>query len=345
MPKVTVLMTVYNGKPYLKECIESVLTQAYDDFEFLIVDDGSIDDSIGLIRSYSDNRIKVIENEKNMGQVKSLNIGLNMAGGEYIARIDQDDMMVQGRLNRQVEFLNKRDDITVVGTWGQVVNDKGMPFIKARLPLGNEEIIGTVLFGEYFLMHPSVMFRKEPVIAAGKYNEGFSLAEDYELWTRLLLRRCKFANIPEYLVKFRYHNKSSSRKFNALQLKNASKAMSDFIKNIMGSSDLNGLCDMLINAGLLNKGYWAGGAGSSTIKELIELLESLVAKTILYFNFTKREAHFMKKVFYNRMLSFAYISSHNGKNAGMELYLYCLRNWLVVLGNPKLYLYPLKKLI
>ena len=167
LPKITVLMTVYNGERYLKECMDSVLGQTFRDFEFLIIDDYSTDSSRDLIKSYKDSRIRLIENEKNLNQVRSLNIGLEQARGQYVARMDQDDIMLRDRLERQVNFLDKNTDISVVGTWGEVIDEKGKVFTKACLPLRNEEIVGRVLFCGYFLMHPSVVFRKDVIMDAG----------------------------------------------------------------------------------------------------------------------------------------------------------------------------------
>src|SRR3989338_5377469 len=167
VPKVTVLMTVYNGERYLRECMDSVLNQTFKDFEFLIIDDCSADGSKGIVKSYRDDRIQLIENEKNLNQVRSLNIFLEDACGIYVARMDQDDIMASDRLRRQVDFLEKNRDISVVGTWGEVIDENGRVFTRARLPLNNEEMIGNVLFCGYFLMHPSVAFRKNVIMDAG----------------------------------------------------------------------------------------------------------------------------------------------------------------------------------
>lgn len=339
-------MTVFNGEQYLRECIDSVLNQTFKDFEFLIIDDCSTDSSRDIIKSYKDKRIYVIENQKNLSQVKSLNIGLEQARGEYIARLDQDDLMIGNRLERQVDFLNNRPDIAVAGTWGEVIDNSGTVFTKCCLPIRHEEIMANALSLGYFLMHPSVIFRKDVALDEGKYNEALPFAEDYDLWTRLLLKRYKFANIPEYLIKFRFHKESSSKQFSTKQLKNARVSLSNFIKTINGiynDMDLDKLCSFLINCGLMKKEYWMDERDESCLGRVVGLLDTLLKKTISYFNFTKTEAYSMKKVFCNRMLNFAYQDPKNSKS--LPLYLFCLRNYSILYSKPKLYLHPIKSIL
>ena len=346
-PKLTVLMTVFNGERYLKECIDSVLNQTFKDFEFLIIDDCSTDSSIDIINSYKDKRIRVIENQKNLSQVKSLNMGLDEASGEYVARIDQDDLMIENRLERQLDFLNKRPDIAVVGTWGEVMDARGQVFERSRLPIRQEEIIGSVLFCGYFLMHPSVMFRKDSVVSAGKYKESLSLSEDFDLWARLLLKGYKLANIPEFLIRFRYHKKSSSRLFPEKRLNNARSSISNFISVIIGEGSnpkLDKLSNVLINTGLMNKGFWSNGREAADLKDIIYLLDTLLEKTIAYFNFSKKEIYFIKKVFCNRILNFAFQACGTEDQLSMKLYLYSFKSCFFILENPKLYIYPLIKI-
>ena len=348
VPKVTILMTVYNGEGYLRECVDSVLGQTFKDFEFLIIDDRSSDNSRDIINSYKDKRIHLIKNDVNLGQVKSLNIGLDNARGEYIARMDQDDMMMENRLERQVGFLDRKKDISVVGTWGEVIDEEGKVFTRTRLPLRNEEMIGTVLFCGYFLMHPSVMFRKDDVMQAGKYNESIVFSEDYDLWMMLLLNRRKLANIPEYLIRFRYHNKSSSRQFPGKQVDNVRVSTSNFIKTVTGNRDnpdIEALCNILINAGLMNGKFWSQDLSKPDLKKAAESMEIVLKKTIDYFGLNKKESYSMKKIFCNRILNFTYEACGREKKKTLPLYRFCLRNYSYLFSRPKLYLYPLKAVL
>lgn len=134
MPDLTVLMTVYNGMPYLPEAIESVLNQTYADFKLLVVDDCSIDESRQVIRGYSDPRIRLLENEENLGQTRSLNRGLGMVDTELVARMDHDDISHPERLRKQVEFLVEHADIAVLGTCIRWIDAEGTVTGKKKLP-------------------------------------------------------------------------------------------------------------------------------------------------------------------------------------------------------------------
>lgn len=348
IPRITVLMTTYNGEAYLRECIDSVLSQTYRDFEFLIIDDCSADSTVDIIKSYKDSRVRLINNHKNLSQVRSLNVGLEKAVGEYVARIDQDDLMAKNRLRRQLDFLDKAPGITVVGTWGEVIGESGKVFERTRLPIRNAEILGSALFCGYFLMHPSVMFRKDSVVSVGKYNESLPFSEDFDLWTRFLLKKYKLANIPEFLTKFRYHKKSSSRQFSEVQLNNARTSISDFISVITGESRNSRTCrlsNILVNAGLMNKRFWPSEPETADLKETMYLLDMLLEKIITYFNLKKWEIYLMKKVFCNRILNFAFQGWKADNQLSTALYLHSLKNYFFILEKPKLYIYPLIRLL
>lgn len=205
-PAVSVLMTVYNGMPYLREAIESVLAQTFADFEFVIVDDGSTDGSLECIASYRDPRIRLWRNEANLGQTRSLNRGLDLLRGEYVARLDADDVCVATRLERQVEVLRARPDVAVLGTWMYDIDAQGT---KTALVSRRWEDTGTYLAWLLLeicpLWHPTVMFRRDAVAAVGGYDETFRIAQDYDLWMRLALQRRWGAVVPEALVLCRRH--------------------------------------------------------------------------------------------------------------------------------------------
>jgi glycosyltransferase involved in cell wall biosynthesis len=348
IPKVSVLMTVYNGERHLRECMDSVLNQTFKEFEFLIIDDMSQDASLDIIKSYDDNRIHIMENKENLGQIRSLNIGLNYAQGEYIVRMDQDDVMMKDRLKIQSCFLERRRDIAVAGTWCEAIDEKGYTFDRSYFPTTNGEIIGTILFGGYCLLHPSVIFRKDAALEAGGYDESFSYAEDYNLWTRLLLKRYKIANIPKFLIKFRHHRESSSKRFPEIQLKSAHKSLRNFIRIIDGGccdSDLDRVATILICAGMLKDGYWLNEKDALHLKEDVALLEVFLKNTIGYFNFKRNEISLMKRAVCNAMLNFAYRGFIVAKEKSRPLYSFCLRNYPYLFNKPKLYLYPVKAIL
>jgi len=342
-PKVTVLMTVYNGERYLKECIDSVLNQPFKDFEFLVIDDCSMDNSRSIVKSYKDDRIRLIENKKNLSQVSSLNIGLEHARGEYIARIDADDVMLPNRLERQLNFLNSRTDVALAGSWGDVIDERGDTIAISKLPVRNEEIIVGILIGEFISVHSSVMFRKDIILEVGKYNEDFSFTEDFKLIIDLLVKGYKINNIPERLIKYRLHNDRISVRDYAPQIKRAHIAIRQFIKNFtqeLSEIDRELLFNFLINAGSMNKFYLENGLSKKDFKKITALLDLLLANISGYFKFKTAENYFMKRIFYNRLLSFGYASCALNWKLCMELYTYCIKRSFFILGRPKLYLYP-----
>ena len=134
-PKVTVLMSVYNGERYLHESIESILNQTFKDFGFLIINDGSTDNTPKILKSYKDQRIKIISNKNNLGLTKSLNKGIKLAKGEYIARQDVDDVSLSERLEKQVKFLNSYPSYAAVGTFTKIINEDSKVIFLLRNPI------------------------------------------------------------------------------------------------------------------------------------------------------------------------------------------------------------------
>ena len=342
-PKITVLMAVYNGEAYLRECMESALNQTYKDFEFLIIDDASTDATRTIIKSYKDSRIRLIENGRNLSQVTSLNIGLGYAKGEFIARIDADDAMLPNRLERQLSFLNSRTDVALAGSWAEAMDEKGRTVAIARLPLKNEEIIATILFGEFIMVHSSVMFRKDIILGVGKYNEFFSFTEDLKLIIDLLTKGYKISNIPERLIKYRIHNDRISVRDHALQIKRAYIAIREFLGNFTGELseiDRGLLFNFLTSAGSMNKLYWENGLSKKDFKKIIALLDLLLVNISGYFKFKKIEDYFMKRIFYNKLLNFGYAGCGLNGRSSAGLYAHCIKNSFFILERPKLYLYP-----
>ncbi|MEZ2718662.1 glycosyltransferase [Niallia circulans] len=214
--KVSVIMPVYNSELYLRESIESVLTQSFTDFEFIIIDDGSSDNSLSIIKSYNDERINVVINEENLGIVDSLNKALMIAKGTYIARMDADDICHKDRLSIQVEFLEKYHDIGCCGSFVQILNTNKI--IKHEHNPG--KLHSNLLF-KSDISHPAVMIRKSILLDNNiKYNKSYTHAEDYRLWTEIAAKS-KLANINEVLLYYRLHYQSVSHIYSKEQRKNA----------------------------------------------------------------------------------------------------------------------------
>lgn len=230
MPKVSVVMAVYNGEKYLKDAIESILDQTFRDFEFIIVDDGSTDKTLEILKEYErkDKRIKIIINKANIGLTKSLNKAIKEAKGEYIARQDDDDISLPERLKKQVEFLNRNEKIGIVGTFYYEINKKGKIIGKKTFPCSDERLKKTLIkYNPFF--HSSVLIRREVFSRVGLYDESFKRAQDYELWFRVA-NFYKLANIPEFLTKRRYLEEMISRKKENEQIYWAQKARGEAIK-------------------------------------------------------------------------------------------------------------------
>ena len=197
-PQVTVLMPVFNAERYLHEAVDSILSQTFTDFEFLIIDDGSTDGSAALIDSYSDPRIRFVRNLCNLGLTATLNIGLDAARGEYIARMDADDISLPERLAAQVAFLDTHPNIGMVGVWAEAFGDAGF---KIPHPADTETIRAKLLFDSAFV-HPAVLMRRASFAAHGLRYPPLGHFEDYALWQEAA-RLFPLANISEYLFRYR----------------------------------------------------------------------------------------------------------------------------------------------
>ena len=202
-PQVTVLMPVYNGLPYLGEAIDSILAQTFKDFEFLIIDDASTDSSRDLVRSYRDSCIRLIENDSNLGQARSLNRGLRLARGEYIARLDQDDIALPRRLEKQMLYMAQHPQVVLLGTWCQSIDEMGNQIGRFHPPTSYQAIIDAFATYNPFA-HSSVLFRRAPVQEVGGYPADYLHSQDFALWLRLS-RQYQVVNLPEELVQIRIH--------------------------------------------------------------------------------------------------------------------------------------------
>ncbi len=205
LPTVTVLMSVHNGEQFLHEAIDSILSQTFTDFELLAFDDCSTDQSLSILRSYAeaDPRVRVTANPQNLGLTKTLNLGLSMARGTYIARMDADDVSLPNRLEKQMAFLEAHPAVAVLGACGQVIDESGHPIRKLTLPIAVPDIKERLLHGNC-LIHTSVVIRADVMRDAEGYSEKHPYAQDYELWLRLA-ERVGIANLPDVLVNCRAH--------------------------------------------------------------------------------------------------------------------------------------------
>jgi glycosyltransferase involved in cell wall biosynthesis len=201
-PIITIIMPTYNGAKWIKTAIDSVLTQSFREYEFIIINDCSKDNTEDIVLGYKDPRIKYFKNEKNMGVQKTRNIALSKVQGEYVSEIDQDDEWVDlNKLQKQISFLKNNNDYVLVGTGAIMVNEKGDELGRYLMPDTDEKIKSKMLRANPFI-HSSVMFRAKDVKALGGYAVG-KMSEDHDLWLRLG-RLGKLWNFQEYSVKYLY---------------------------------------------------------------------------------------------------------------------------------------------
>lgn len=223
-PKVSIIMAVYNGERYLKESINSILGQTFGDFEFIIVDDASADATAVLLDEYTraDERVRLVTNKENLGLTKSLNLALQKARGEYIARMDAGDTSELERFAKQVEFLDKNLDHVLIGSWAYLFNENS-----EKVGVMDNETdsisIKKALIRHNPIVHSSIMVRKDILEKAGFYNETWQYAQDYELYFRLM-KFGNLANLPEHLVSYRLSPNSITRKKNNKQISFAIQA-------------------------------------------------------------------------------------------------------------------------
>jgi glycosyltransferase involved in cell wall biosynthesis len=210
LPLVSIILPVYNGMPYLESSVKSILTQTYRNFELIIINDGSKDNSMNFLRCIKDSRIRLFEQE-NMGLAATLNKGISYSKGEFIARHDQDDISLPSRLEKQVAFLINNHDYALVGTWASIINNDGETGRAHLHPAENIQLQFELLFDNPFV-HSSVMLRKSILESVGLYStdKNRQPPEDYELWSRIA-RHAKIANIPEILHLYREVPSSMSR--------------------------------------------------------------------------------------------------------------------------------------
>ena len=203
MPKVSVIMGVYNAnKPFLEKAINSILTQSYTDFEFIICDDGSSDDTYEYVKKLIDYRCILIKNEKNVGLAQTLNNCIDVASGEYIARMDADDISLKDRFLNQVSFLDNHRDVAVVGTQAYFIDENGKRY-KKFCRKNHISLSDTVKNSN--IIHPSVMIRKEALNSVGNYTVSklTTRAEDYDLWCKLAYSGYKLRNLNDFLFEYR----------------------------------------------------------------------------------------------------------------------------------------------
>ena len=212
--KVTILLPAYNAALYLRDSLDSIMRQAFKDFDVLLIDDGSMDDTSKIAIEYSniDRRIKYSKNEKNIGLIKTLNKGLSLAKGEYIVRMDADDIMFDDRLYKQVKYMDSNPECFVCG--GQMEYIGGLTGMAPILPQKYEDLLYLSLIN-CPLYHPTTIIRNSAIKQFGlKYNDSYKHAEDYKFWSDIIFSHPNsIANIKDVVLFYRISNNQITAKY------------------------------------------------------------------------------------------------------------------------------------
>jgi glycosyltransferase involved in cell wall biosynthesis len=205
-PLVSVVMPVYNSEKYVKQSVESILSQTYKNFELIVIDDGSTDKSFEIVAKLAekDKRIKFLKNDRNLGVSATRNRLIDIAKGEYVAIMDSDDISLPERLEKQVAFLSEKKELGLLGSSVEVINENGKKIGFWKYPETHDEISVEMIFNSPFASS-SVIFRKD-FVKGFRYNEDVLVAEDYDFYSRLS-KNCKMHNLKDILVKYRINIK------------------------------------------------------------------------------------------------------------------------------------------
>ena len=235
-PLVSVLMPVYNTAPYLSEAMDSMLHQTFKDYELIVLDDCSPDNAEEILDAYDDSRIVRYKGENNVGLSNVLNVGIEMARGKYIARMDSDDISLPNRLQIQVDYLEAHSEIDLVSVGMRLFGAKESVWIRERNP---EKVKIEALFHSPVL-HASSMWRKDSFERHGlRFRQEMVPAEDYDLWTRAMLKGLKLVNLPEVLYEYRIHEAQATVQTDKTAAKSREVQMAYLHESLPSLSDRN----------------------------------------------------------------------------------------------------------
>ncbi len=217
-PAVTVLLAVYNGERYLRESLDSVLAQTFADFELLVIDDGSRDKTLSILDEYEagDTRVRIVS-RPNRGLTNTLNQGLELARGQFLARMDADDVCMPDRLRIQVAYLREHPECVLVGSRVQLMDPDGRPIKQMCTETTHEQIDAAHLNRGWPVVHPAATMRLSTLREIGGYRDNYNTLEDLDLFLRLA-EVGKLANVPEVLLKYRQHFASVTHSKEATQI-------------------------------------------------------------------------------------------------------------------------------
>ena len=200
---VSVIMAAFNEERLIDKAIKSIINQSFNDWELIVVDDGSTDRTVDIIKSFAknDNRIVLVKNDINKGLAESLNIGIEISRGDYIARMDADDESLPKRLEMQLEFMIENTEVDILGTGAVYIDINNNILDQIIMPENHCDIVSVMMKCSPFI-HPSIMMKKKIINKIGMYNKDIKRAEDYDLWFRARRHSAKFHNLPEVHLRY-----------------------------------------------------------------------------------------------------------------------------------------------
>lgn len=263
-PKVSLVMKVYNGEKYLAEAIDSILNQTFEDFELLIIDDGSTDSSAQIVRSYTDDRIRFLQNEENLGLCRTQNKVIAEARGEYIAVMDCDDISYPQRFEKQVHYLEEHPEVMMCGSYRNNIIDGHETAFQQIREYTNESLQFSLYFGNLFFTHSSIMFRAVQYREAGLSYGQAAIAEDYGIIIEMA-KRYPVMLLPERLIAYRIYHTSTS-KVRAQELADAATDLK--CRHLESLSVSEKYKENLIS-------YFRSGTAEMTVTEFVEAMQAV----------------------------------------------------------------------
>lgn len=258
---MSVLLSVHNGERFLREAVESILSQSYDDFELLLVDDASTDASAEILASCGDPRVRVMRNQEKLGLAASLNRGISAARGEYVARMDADDVSLPHRLARQVAFLDSHPEVGVCGSWARVIDGTGR--VTGALKPPRRSAAGKACWRPSPFVHPTCLLRAA-LLADDQYDPRDTEGQDYGLWLRLA-PKTRFYNLAEFLLLYRVHGANITSEKRDQQLRGSYRAFTEFLgTDRVGYDAFLALARVQLHMNPLRRAYFYWLASSRT---------------------------------------------------------------------------------
>ncbi len=299
-PLVSVVMPFFNAGDFIEQALSSIIRQTYHNLEILVIDDGSTDNSAEIVRSFQDPRVKLLGDRYRRGITYRLNEGIDAASGDYVARMDADDVSSPARIECQVSKMKEDRDIVVLGTAAAYFDAIGKITGAPRESPTEDTEIKWRLLTHNCILHPSVMLRSD-VIKCERYSSDFPLAQDFELWLRLAARGYKFANLPQTLVLIRRHDATATSTRRRDQLNLAATALKSYVRSELGIDVSRDLAEALIEPPLLKnsgvadnscpisiartaaiKFHHAGASGSLKVRNSRQMFDDLTFFAMRY---------------------------------------------------------------